>query len=223
VDTPVRVLVADDDALVRRVVARVLAKDGCAVVAEAADRVGLLSLASHHQPDVVVVDIGRLAFGDGLIRELAKLSPDPGVSVLVLTTCNEESLVLRALADGASGYLLKETGTETLGAAVHAVAAGHVVLSPHLTRTVVDTAGSLIMNDSAFRELTRSERLVLEMVAEGMTTVQIARRLSVAPSTVKSHVSHLLGKLDVQDRVQAVVLAYRHGLVPTPRQDDERQ
>jgi DNA-binding NarL/FixJ family response regulator len=218
--SPVRVLVADDDALVRRVVARTLARDGCTVVAEATDRAQLLAEAARHRPGVVVVDAGRPAFGAGAVRELVKLHSQPGLGVLVLTTREEDDVVLRALADGASGYLLKNSGIETLAAAVRAVAAGHVVLPRPLARRLVDAAGGATTVDaSALPALTRSERLVLGMVAEGMTTAQIARRLSVTPSTVKSHVSHLLGKLDVQDRVQAVVLAYRHGLVPAPRQE----
>jgi DNA-binding NarL/FixJ family response regulator len=218
---PVRVVVADDDALVRRVVGRALARDGCAVVAEAADRMGLLRQAARHRPDVIVVDVRRFCFGRDLVRDLTRPRGDrPGTRVLVLTTHRDDGLLLRALTEGARGYLVKEVGTAPLAAAVRAVAAGHVVLPPDIAGTLVDGAGVPATADgSALDQLTRTEQLVLRMIAEGMTTAQIARRLGITSSTVKSHVSHLLGKLEVQDRVQAVVLAYRRGLVSASQPD----
>jgi DNA-binding NarL/FixJ family response regulator len=211
----VRVLVADDDALARRVVVSALVKDGCEVVAQVAAERDLLAQVEQHRPDVVVVDIGRPAFGNDLIRSLGGVESGP--RVLVLTVREEIPLARQSLISGASGYLLKEDGSESLGVAVRAVAAGHLTLPPRLVRALVEPGDTPVtVNESALGALTRSERLVLGMVAEGMTTTQVARRLSVTPATVKSHMSHLFRKLGVQDRAQAVAVAYRRGLVSAP-------
>jgi DNA-binding NarL/FixJ family response regulator len=214
-DAPtLRLLVADDQALMRAGFRMILeAQPDLRVVAEAADGVEAVELAQRHRPDVVLMDI-RMPRMDGVeaTRRLA------GHRVLILTTFNLDEYVVEALRAGASGFLLKDAPPEELVRAVRVVAAGEALLSPAVTRTLLDrvvqrlpAAGAPV--PAVLDELTERELEVLRLVARGLSNSEIAAHLVVGETTVKTHVSHLLDKLGLRDRVQAVVLAYELGLV----------
>ena len=214
-DAPtLRLLVADDQALMRAGFRMILeAQPDLRVVAEAADGVEAVELAQRHRPDVVLMDI-RMPRMDGVeaTRRLA------GHRVLILTTFNLDEYVVEALRAGASGFLLKDAPPEELVRAVRVVAAGEALLSPAVTRTLLDrvvqrlpAAGAPV--PAVLHELTERELEVLRLVARGLSNSEIAAHLVVGETTVKTHVSHLLDKLGLRDRVQAVVLAYELGLV----------
>ncbi|TMD94419.1 MAG: response regulator transcription factor [Chloroflexi bacterium] len=183
------------------------------VVAEAADGVEAVELARRHRPDVILMDI-RMPRMDGVeaTRRLA------GHRVLILTTFNLDEYVVEALRAGASGFLLKDAPPEELVRAVRVVAAGEALLSPAVTRTLLDRVVQRLPAAGArapalLDELTERELEVLRLVARGLSNGEIAAHLVVGETTVKTHVSHLLDKLGLRDRVQAVVLAYELGLV----------
>ena len=214
-DAPtLRLLIADDQALMRAGFRMILeAQPDLRVVAEAADGVEAVELARRHSPDVILMDI-RMPRMDGVeaTRRLA------GHRVLILTTFNLDEYVVEALRAGASGFLLKDAPPEELVRAVRVVAAGEALLSPAVTRTLLDrvvqrlpAAGAPI--PAVLDELTERELEVLRLVARGLSNGEIAAHLVVGETTVKTHVSHLLDKLGLRDRVQAVVLAYELGLV----------
>jgi DNA-binding NarL/FixJ family response regulator len=214
----VRVLVADDQALVRAGFRKILEADaGIEVVGEAADGLEALGLARELEPDVVVMDI-RMPELDGIAatRRLADESSD-GPRVLVLTTFALEEYVYEALRAGASGFLLKDVPPEQLLMAVHLVARGDALLDPAITRTVIEAFASrpTIQRELAAKleELTSREREVFGLVARGLSNAEIARELVVTDGTVKTHVAHLLLKLGLRDRVQAVIYAYESGAV----------
>ncbi|TMD04523.1 MAG: response regulator transcription factor [Chloroflexi bacterium] len=207
-------LIADDQALMRAGFRMILeAQPDLRVVAEAADGVEAVELARRHRPDVILMDI-RMPRMDGVeaTRRLA------GHRVLILTTFNLDEYVVEALRAGASGFLLKDAPPEELVRAVRVVAAGEALLSPAVTRTLLDrvvqrlpAAGAPI--PAVLDELTERELEVLRLVARGLSNGEIAAHLVVGETTVKTHVSHLLDKLGLRDRVQAVVLAYELGLI----------
>jgi DNA-binding NarL/FixJ family response regulator len=214
-DPPVlRLLIADDQALMRAGFRMILeAQPDLRVVAEAADGVEAVELATRHRPDVVLMDI-RMPRMDGVeaTRRLA------GHRVLILTTFNLDEYVVEALRAGASGFLLKDAPPEELVRAVRVVAAGDALLSPAVTRTLLDRVVQRLPAAPAtlpavLGDLTERELDVLRLVARGLSNSEIAAHLVVGETTVKTHVSHLLDKLGLRDRVQAVVLAYELGLV----------
>jgi DNA-binding NarL/FixJ family response regulator len=214
-DPPVlRLLIADDQALMRAGFRMILeAQPDLRVVAEAADGVEAVELATRHRPDVVLMDI-RMPRMDGVeaTRRLA------GHRVLILTTINLDEYVVEALRAGASGFLLKDAPPEELVRAVRVVAAGDALLSPAVTRTLLDRVVQRLPAAPAtlpavLGDLTERELDVLRLVARGLSNSEIAAHLVVGETTVKTHVSHLLDKLGLRDRVQAVVLAYELGLV----------
>ena len=214
-DAPtLRLLVADDQALMRAGFRMILeAQADLRVVAEAADGVEAVELAQRHRPDVVLMDI-RMPRMDGVeaTRRLA------GHRVLILTTFNLDEYVVEALRAGASGFLLKDAPPEELVRAVRVVAAGEALLSPAVTRTLLDRVVQRLPAAAApvpavLDDLTERELEVLRLVARGLSNSEIAAHLVVGETTVKTHVSHLLDKLGLRDRVQAVVLAYELGLV----------
>ena len=214
----VRVLVADDQALVRAGFRKILEADaGIEVVGEAADGVEAVGLARELEPDVVVMDI-RMPELDGIAatRRLADESND-GPRVLVLTTFGLEEYVYEALRAGASGFLLKDVPPEQLLSAVHVVARGEALLDPAITRTVIEAFASkpAARRELAAKleELTSREREVFGLVARGLSNAEIAAELVVSEGTVKTHVAHLLLKLELRDRVQAVIYAYESGAV----------
>jgi RNA polymerase sigma factor (sigma-70 family) len=214
----VRVLVADDQALVRAGFRRILeADDEIEVVGEAADGVEAVERARELEPDLILMDI-RMPRLDGIAatRQLAE-QPDGGPRVLVLTTFGLEDYVYEALRAGASGFLLKDVLPEQLLSAVHVVAQGDALLDPVITRTVIEAFASKPTTRhelaAALDELTPREREVFRLIARGRSNAEIAKELVVSDGTVKTHVAHVLLKLDLRDRVQAVIYAYESGEV----------
>ncbi|HEY6744693.1 MAG TPA: response regulator transcription factor [Mycobacteriales bacterium] len=210
----IRVVVVDDQEMVRAGIAALLgAQDGIEVVGEAADGAAALAEAARTQPDVVVMDI-RMPGMDGLTatRKLAG-----GPKVLVLTTFDADEYVYRALQAGASGFLLKGARPAELAEAVRIVAAGEALLAPSVTRRLIEQVVSAGLAPSmaprGTPELTPREREVLILLARGRSNAEIAAELVLADQTVKTHVSHVLTKLGLRDRAQAVVHAYETGLV----------
>jgi DNA-binding NarL/FixJ family response regulator len=212
----VKVLLVDDDDLMRAGLRAVLSSDETIeILGDAADGREGVERARTLRPDVVLMDV-RMPDLDGIAatRELLAISPD--VKVLMLTTFEEDDYIFGALSAGASGFLLKRTSPEELIAAIHAVAAGDSLLSPSVTRRVIDRMARQPPPEAAadrrLGELTPREREVLELVAQGLANAEIAAALVIEESTVKTHVKRILMKLRLRDRVQAVIFAYESGL-----------
>ncbi len=212
-----RVLIADDQALVRGGFRMILeAQSDITVVAEAADGRQAIALARSQPPDVVLMDI-RMPGMDGIeaTRQLLKTA-GPGPRVLMLTTFDLDEYVYEAIRAGASGFLLKDVPPDDLVHAVRVVAAGDVLLAPAITRRLVE---EFVRRPLPGRRPTELDRLtereldVLRLVARGLSNAEIAAHLVLGETTVKTHVTRVLGKLGLRDRVQAVVLAYESGLV----------
>lgn len=218
-----RLLVVDDDALVRSGIAMLLAADpGVEIVGEAADGIAALELATELGPDVVLMDLG-LPLLDGVeaTRHLVDGGrPDGRPHILVLTTFDDDETVLRALRAGADGFLVKDSAPQRLTEAVRAVAGGHSWLDPCVTSPVLDAfrRAQVDRRDlvDPLVELTARELDVLRLMAQGMSNREIADAFVVSEATVRTHVSRILMKTDSRDRTQAVVLAYRSGLVAVP-------
>jgi DNA-binding NarL/FixJ family response regulator len=217
-----RVLIADDDDLMRAGLVELLAGEAeIDVVGEASTGREAVERARRLDPDVVLMDV-RMPDLDGIgaARELARAAPD--AKVLILTTFEQDDYIFGALRAGASGFLLKRTRPEELIAAVRTIAGGDSLLSPSVTRRVIDRMAqqpSPDFSDQAkLDELTPREREVLDLLARGMSNREIAAALVVEESTIRSHVKRILMKLDLRDRVQAVIFAYEIGLNrPAPR------
>ena len=211
----VKVLVCDDQALVRTGLAKLLAAtEDFEVVGEAPNGSVAVDLALQLRPDVVLMDLRMPVLGG--IEATARIRATGAAQVLVVTTFGADDYVLDALRAGAGGFLLKDALPEELRTAVRAVARGDCYLDPAVARGIVDAAvrrgrGSR-STSRALGRLTARERVVLQLVASGLTNREIAEELVVSEATVKSHVGHLFTKLDVRDRVQAVVFAYEAGL-----------
>jgi len=211
----VRVLLADDQDLVRAGFRMILETQAdLAVVGEAGDGVEAVAAARRLQPDVVLMDI-RMPNLDGLQATKQLMAAGARSRVVILTTFDLDEYVYQALAAGASGFLLKNAPPEQLISAVRVVAAGDALLAPSITRRVIEQFARLPLpgGTDALAGLTDRERQVLKLVARGLSNAEIAAQLFVSDATVKSHVAHLLAKLQLRDRVQAVVLAYESGLV----------
>ena len=208
----IRVLVVDDQELVRAGLRTILESGGgIDVVGEASDGVAAIDAAARLRPDVVLMDI-RMPRMDG-VEATRRM---PGTRVVMLTTFDHDEYVVEALRAGASGFLVKDAPSEELLRAVHVVAAGDALLSPSVTRRMLArvAAGPATRTPPpGLSDLTERERDVLGLVARGDSNHEIATRLHVTEATVKTHVSHVLDKLGLRDRVQAVVLAYESGLV----------
>ncbi|MEU4422433.1 response regulator transcription factor [Actinoplanes sp. NPDC024001] len=216
-DGPLRVLIVDDDDLMRAGLRAVLSSDDTIeVVGEASDGREVVTLAAGAAPDVVLMDV-RMPHLDGIAATRALSEAVPAARVLILTTFEDDDYVFGALSAGASGFLLKRTRPEQLIEAIHTVAAGESLLSPSVTRTVIDRMAAAAPPDPALARrlhaLTARERDVLALVARGLSNVEIAAELFVEESTIKTHMKRILAKLDLRDRVQAVVVAYETGLV----------
>ena len=215
----ISVLIVDDQELVRMGLRTIIeANDDMRVVGDAADGVEALAAAERLRPDVVLMDI-RMPRMDGV--EATRLMQ--GVRVIILTTFDHDEYVVEALRAGASGFVVKDAPAAELIHAVRVVARGDALLSPSVTRRMLArvVAGAARLRRQRPREvdeLTERERDVLLLLAQGKSNGEIAESLHVTEATVKSHVSHVLDKLGLRDRVQAVVLAYESGLV-TPRAD----
>ncbi|MVU78827.1 response regulator [Nocardia sp. ET3-3] len=211
-----RVLVVDDQDLFRSGFALILsAEPDITVVGEAADGLDAVAKAEELAPDVVVMDI-RMPRLDG-VEATARICARTDAKVLVLTMFDADEYVYAALRAGASGFLLKDARREELVAAVRVVAAGEALLAPAVTRRVIEqlSGHGWVRPELANRlsELTDRERLTLRELARGQSNAEIARALTVTEHTVKTHVSAVLSKLSLRDRVQAVVFAYEAGLV----------
>jgi DNA-binding NarL/FixJ family response regulator len=223
----ISVLLADDQPLLRRGFRMILeAEDGLAVTGEAGDGAEAVELARRVKPDVVLMDI-RMPGTDGIeaTRRITEAQPD--VRVLVLTTFDLDEYAFGALRAGASGFLLKDVRPHELVAAVRTVASGEAVVSPRVTRRLLEEyaqqlpvadadAGAGVGQADRYPQLaslTEREREVLAVVAQGLSNTEIAASLFVSETTVKSHVGRILAKLGLRDRVQIVVLAYESGLV----------
>jgi DNA-binding NarL/FixJ family response regulator len=216
----VRVLLADDDALMRAGISVVLSTDpGLQLVGEASDGLGAVELCAETLPDVVLMDV-RMPGIDGIEATRRIVAAGHPARVLVLTTFHDDDYVWGALRAGASGFLLKRATPERLLEALHTVARGEALLDPMVTRNLVrrflgsdgDVAGTPATNHVLAR-LTGREREVLTLVAEGRSNAEIADVLTIAESTAKTHVKRILAKVEARDRAQAVVFAYRSGLL----------
>jgi DNA-binding NarL/FixJ family response regulator len=230
--TRIRVLLVDDQALVRAGIRVILeSEDGIEVVGEAADGEEGVRLAAALAPDVICMDV-QMPRVDGL-EATRRIVADPAITagVLMLTTFDREDYLFTALDAGASGFVLKSASPESLVEAVHVIARGDALLSPDVTRRVIERFGRgsgtpddddaapaaaatpTIPTDPRVATLTDRELEVLRLLAEGLANAEIAERLYLGEATVKTHVSRLLLKLGVRDRVQAVVFAYERGIV----------
>jgi DNA-binding NarL/FixJ family response regulator len=216
-----RVLVADDQELVRAGFCVILEAAGFTVVGEAADGEAAVALAASERPDVVLMDI-RMPVMDGLeaTRRITS-SGDGAPKVVILTTFDLDDYVYEALRAGASGFLLKDAPRADLAAAIRVAAAGDALLAPSVTRRLIEAfarrPAPAAPSPSRLASLTPRERDILLLVARGQSNAEIARDLVVSEATVKTHVGHLLAKLGLRDRVQAVILAYETGAVTPGR------
>ena len=210
-------MVADDQALVRTGFRMILTADGIDVVAEAANGAEAVDAVRRTRPDVVLMDI-RMPELDGLEATRRILAADgDGPRILMLTTFDLDEYVYAALAAGASGFLLKDVAPEQLTAAVRLVRSGDALLAPSITRRLVERFARGGQQTSAVHRdlasLTPREREVLQLLARGLSNAELAAAFQLSEATVKTHVARILGKLQLRDRVQAVVVAYETGLV----------
>jgi DNA-binding NarL/FixJ family response regulator len=214
------ILIADDQALVRVGLRKIIENEtDMVVVSEAADGEDAVAAAARTRPDVVVMDI-RMPVLDGIEATRRIVRAQPGTRVLILTTFGLDGYVYDALRAGASGFMLKDAAPEEILAAVRIVSVGEALLAPAVTRTVIEefarqrpaVATAL---PPAISQLTPREREVLDLIACGFSNSEICKRLVISEATTKTHVAHILHKLDLRDRIQAVIYAYENGLVAT--------
>jgi DNA-binding NarL/FixJ family response regulator len=212
------VLIVDDQALVRAGFRMILeAEADMEVVGEAADGGQAIVEASNLRPDVVLMDV-RMPVMDGIEATRRLLDADSGARVVMLTTFDMDEYIYEALRAGASGFLLKDVPPEQLVDGVRAIASGDALLAPSVTRRLIEEfvrrpPGTARRFPSPVEELTAREREVLELMAHGLSNSEIASTFVISNTTVKTHVARVLAKLQLRDRVQAVVFAYESGLV----------
>ncbi|MEV8318614.1 response regulator transcription factor [Streptomyces sp. NPDC059900] len=216
---PLRLVIADDQALVRTGFGMILAADGIEVTAEAADGAEAVAAVRRTRPDVVLMDI-RMPRMDGIeaTRRILGGEGPHETRVIILTTYDLDHYVYAALTAGASGFLLKDVTPEHLVAAVRLVQSGDALLAPAITRRLIERFATREEAAQApphrdLSGLTPRELEVLRLLATGLSNAELADRLFLSPTTVKTHVGRILSKLDLRDRVQAVVLAYETGLI----------
>jgi DNA-binding NarL/FixJ family response regulator len=213
----ISVVIADDQGMVRAGLRSLLEDErDLRVVAEAADGTEAVSAVERHRPDVALMDI-RMPELDGLAATRRLVDGGTRTRILVLTTFDHDEYVFQALRAGASGFLLKDAPVEELVAAIRVLAAGEALLAPAVTRRVIDEFARRPVADARLagllETLTDRESEVLRLLATGASNAEIARELFVSDATAKTHVSNVLGKLRLRDRVQAVIFAYESGLV----------
>lgn len=212
----IRVLIADDETLIRSGLQLMLeSQTDLRVVAEAVDGEDAVQLAITYRPDVILMDIQmpRMS-GIEATRQITNGGSPP--RVVMLTTFGDDDNVYQALRAGASGFLLKDSRPEDVIRAIRVVAKGEALLSPAVTRRLVDgfiTSHQPASTDTSYERLTDREQETVALVAEGLSNQEIAERMFVSFSTAKTHVSHVLTKLDLRDRIHIVIYAYQHGLV----------
>lgn len=218
----ISVALVDDQTMVRVGLRMIIeAEDDIRVVAEGSDGSEARTLVAEHQPDVVLMDI-RMPGMDGLQATREVLAASPDTHIVILTTFDNDEYIYEALKAGASGFLLKSVEGDALIEAIRVVASGDALLSPEVTRRVIEQFTSEssprdpdthVPSAEAIGDLSEREVEVLQLMARGMSNQEIAQELWVSATTVKTHVSHILTKLGVRDRVQAVVEAYDSGIV----------
>jgi DNA-binding NarL/FixJ family response regulator len=209
------VLVADDQSMVRAGFRMLLAgEDDIEVVAEASNGLEAIEKAARYDPTVILMDI-RMPELDGLEATRRILAVDRGARILILTTFDLDEYVYEALRAGASGFVLKDDSPEQLIAAIRTVAAGDALLSPTVTRRVIKKFAGMPRPapPKELEELSEREREVFRLMVRGLSNAEIGEELFISETTVKTHVTHILSKLGLRDRVQAVVLAYQSGLL----------
>jgi len=215
----ITVVVADDQTLVRGGFRMILeTQPDIEVVAEAEDGIEAIEQVATHRPDVVLMDV-RMPRLDGVAATRRILAEYPDTRVLVLTTFDEDAIVYDAFRAGASGFLLKMVPPARLADAIRTVATGEELLAPSVTRRLIETilSGPSAAAGHGLEELTERERQVLELIGRGLSNGEIAEHLVISQATVKTHVNRVFSKLQLRDRVQAVVLAYESGLVRATR------
>ncbi|MFC4326244.1 response regulator [Streptomyces andamanensis] len=217
--TPLRAVIADDQALVRTGFKMILTADGIEVTAEAADGIEAVAAVRRTRPDVVLMDI-RMPQMDGIeaTRRITDDAGPTGTRVVILTTYDLDHYVYAAITAGASGFLLKDVSPEHLVSALRLVQTGDALLAPTITRRLIERFAphdepQTIAPHHDLSGLTPRELEVLRLLATGLSNAELASRLFLSPTTVKSHVGRILSKLDLRDRVQAVVFAYESGLI----------
>lgn len=212
----IRVVLVDDQEMVRKGLAMLLGnEDDIEIVGQAAEGSGAIQVVERETPDVVLMDV-QMPGMDGLEATKQLLENGSGSRIVILTTFERDEYIFEALRLGASGFLLKNAPPEELIDGVRIVASGQALLSPSVTRRVIGSfSGGSAPTEApnGLEHLTDRESEVLQLIAEGLSNAEIAERLIVGEATVKTHVSNVLSKLHLRDRVQAVVLAHRHGLV----------
>ena len=221
VSGPISVVLADDQALMRMGFRMVLeAEEDITVVGEASDGTSALAQARALHPDVILMDV-RMPGMNGIEATERIAQECPGTRVLILTTFDLDEYAFAGLRAGASGFLLKDTRPTELAEAIRTVASGEAVVSPRITQRMLEMFASSLPNsghpvqasDPRIDSLTPREKEILVLMSQGMSNAEIADRLVVSATTVKTHVGNVLAKLDVRDRVQAVVVAYETGLM----------
>lgn len=218
----IRVGLVDDQAMVRVGLKMILESEpDVAVVCEASDGAEALAMIAEHEPDVVLMDV-RMPGMDGIAATREVIAASPDARIVILTTFDDDEYLYGALRAGASGFLLKSADGDTLVDAVRVVAGGEALLAPAVTRRVIEKfaaapdEAALAPHEpdaAAIGDLSERELEVLQLMARGLSNQEIAKELFVSNTTVKTHVSHILTKLGVRDRVQAVVEAYESGIV----------
>lgn len=216
---PIRVLLVDDQQLIRMGFRMVLeAESDITVVGEAGDGAEALRLVAQQPPDVVLMDV-RMPRMDGIEATTRIVAEHPAVRVVVLTTFDLDEYAFAAVRAGASGFLLKDAHPHELVGAIRAAHAGDAVLAPRVTKRMLELLGDRLPTErepapAGFADLTDREREVFIAIGRGLTNAEIGAELFVSESTVKTHVGRVLAKLEARDRVHAVILAHRMGLVP---------
>lgn len=221
----IRVLLADDDHLIRAGLVELLTADETInVVGQASTGREAITAARRLNPAVILMDV-RMPDLDGIAatRELVNAAPE--TKILILTTFEQDDYIFGALRAGASGFLLKRTRPEDLLAAVHTIATGESLLSPSVTRRVIDRLAQQpapeLVNTAQLAALTPREREVLDLLARGLSNREIAALLTVEESTIRTHVKQVLAKLGLRDRIQAVIFGYENGIISPPTQRRE--